>query len=265
MYAINKCNKFIGGMKEGDYVIIPDMGSTKVAICIVGEYYEREIDYKKEIEIIHKIDNREFEVNQIECPYKKRRKIQVLLEVSTKRIGHNILKALTSYHGLSDMNDYTYDILNCVYDCYSYNGDVIFSLNVGKEEPIRPREVAKLMYGITSFFGSVVDEETLATSLNLNSPGKVVVFLKKGFSSLKKKVLPLVGVYIAIVGGSGFGFEFPGLVGFIKEVQTMEIDLEKEKTELDSLRLENYQKALEVIKDAKDEGIDLNEVLLGVL
>lgn len=264
MYAINKCNKFIGGMKEGDYVIIPDMGSTKVAICIVGEYYEKEIDYKNEIEIIHKIDNREFEINQIECPYKKRRKIQVLLEVSTKRIGHNILKALTSYHGLSDMNDYAYDILNCVYDCYSYNGDIIFSLNVGKEEPIRPREVAKLMYGITNFFGSVVDEEILSTSLNLNSPGKVVVFLKKGFSSLKKKVLPLVGVYIAIVGGSGFGFEFPGLVGFIKEVQTMEIDLEKEKAELDSLRLENYQKALEVIKDAKSEGIDLDEVLQGL-
>lgn len=264
MYAINKCSKFIGGMKEGDYVIIPDMGSTKVAICIVGEYYEKEIDYKKEIEIIHKIDNREFEVNQIECPYKKRRKIQVLLEVSTKRIGHNILKALTSYHGLSDMNDYAYDILNCVYDCYSYNGDIIFSLNVGKEDPIRPREVAKLMYGITSFFGSVVDEETLSTSLNLNSPGKVVVFLKQGFSSLKKKVLPLVGIYIAIVGGSGLGFEFPGLVGFIKEVQTMEIDLEKEKAELDSLRLENYQKALEVIKDAKGEGIDLNEVLQGL-
>lgn len=264
MYAINKCNKFIVDMKEGDYVIIPDMGSTKVAICIVGEYYEKEVDYKKEIEIIHKIENREFEINQIECPYKKRRKIQVLLEVSTKRIGHNILKALTSYHGLSDMKDYAYDILNCVYDCYSYNGDVVFSLNVGKGEPIRPREVAKLMYGITGFFGSVVDEEILSTSLNLNSPGKVVIFLKKGFSSLKKKVLPLVGVYIAIVGGSGLGFEFPGIVGFIKEAQTIKIEYEKEKAELDSMQLENYQKALKLIKEAEDEGIDIKEALQGL-
>lgn len=264
MYAINKCKRFIEELQEGDYVIVPDMGSTKIAICKAGEYFEKEIDYKRETEIIRKIENREFEINQIECPYKKRRKIEVLLEVSTNRVGYNILKALTSYHGLSNMNDYANDILNCVYDCYSYKGDVIFALNVGKTEPIRPRELAKLMYGITGFFGSVVDEEILSTSLNLNSPGKVIILLKKGFSSLKKKVLPLVGVYIAIVGGSGFGFEFPGLVGFIKEVQTMEIDLEKEKAELDSLRLENYQKALEVIKDAKSEGIDIDEVLQGL-
>lgn len=264
MYAINKCKKFIEDIKEGDYVIIPDMGSTKIAICRIGEYFEKEIDYKKEIETISKIENREYEINQIECPYKKRRKIEVLLEVSENRIGFNIVKALTSYHGLSDMNNYAYDILNCVYDCYSYKDNVVFALNIGKKEPIKPRELATLMYGITGFFGSIIDEEILSTSLNLNSPGKVVILLKKGFSLLKKKVLPLVGIYIAIVGGSGFGFEFPGLVEFIKEVQTIEIDLEKEKVELDSLYLDNYQKVLEILRDAENEGVDLEEVLKGL-
>lgn len=264
MYAINKCKKFIEDLKEGDYVIVPNMGSTRIAICVIGEYFEEIIDYKKEIEVISKIENRDYEINQIECPYKKRRKIEVLLEVSANRIGFNIVRALTSYHGLSDMNNYAYDILNCVYDCYSYKGNVVFALNIGKKDPIKPRELAKLMYGITGFFGSIIDEEILSTSLNLNSPGKVIILLQKGFSSLKKKVLPLVGIYIAIVGGSGFGFEFPGLIGFIKDVKTMEIDLEKERAELDSLYLDNYQKALEILRDAESEGIDLNEVLQGL-
>ena len=166
MYAINKCKRFIEELKEGDYVIIPDMNSIKIAICKVGEYFEKDIDYKKEISIIKKIENREFEINRTECPYKKRRKIEILLEVSTKKLGYNILKALTSYHGLNNMNDYANDILNCVYDCYSYKGDVVFALNIGKREPIRPRELAELMYGITGFFGAVVNEEILSTSLN---------------------------------------------------------------------------------------------------
>lgn len=264
MLAINKCFKFINQLKEGDYVIIPDMGSNKIAICIIGEYYEEEIDYKKEIESIKKIDNKEFEIDAIKCPYKKRRKIEILLEVSTKRIGYNILKALTSYHGLSDMRDYANDILNCVYDCYCYKNNVYFSLNVGKKEPIRPREIAQLMNGITYFFGSIVDEEILSTSLNLNSPGKITILLKNGFSSLKKRVLPLVGIYIFIVGGSGFGFEFPGIVSFIKEAQTIQIELEKEKAELDGLQLENYQKMLELLKEAEAEGIDIKETLRGL-
>lgn len=264
MYAINKCRRFIEEIKEGDFVIVPDLGSSRVAFCKVGEYFEEEIDYKKEIEIINKIDNHEYEISQIRCPYKKRRKLELILEVPTSRMGFKILKALSSYHGLSSMNEYANDILNCVYDCYSYKGDIVFTLNVGKKEPIRPRELASLMYGITNFFGSVADEEFLSTSLNLNSPGKVVILLKKGFSNLKKAVIPLVGLYIAIVGGSGLGFEFPGIAGFIKDIKSIDIEIEKEKAELDSQRLENYQKAIELIQEAEAEGVDLNEAIQGL-
>lgn len=180
---------------------------------------------------------------------------------SVQRVNYNILKALSSYHGLSDMNDYAIDILNCIYECYSFKDNIIFNLNIGKQDPIRPREIAKLMYGITGFFEEIADESAVSTSLNLNSPGKVCIKLKDGFRCLKKKVMPLVAIYIAVVGGSGFGFEFPGLIGFIKEAKLMEIEIEKEKVELDGKQLENYQKVLQLIKEAEEEGIDLSEVI----
>ncbi|MBS6396688.1 MAG: hypothetical protein KH452_06005 [Clostridiales bacterium] len=265
MTAINKCKRFITELKAGDYVVIPNSGSSKIAIGIVGEYYEiADLDYTKELIDIKKIENKECQITEIKCPYKKRRAIEVILQIPTNKVGYNVLRSLSSYHGLSCMNDYAIDILNCIYDCYGYKGDLIFNLNVGKEEPIRPREVAGLMYGVTSFFGGTFDEEDLSVSLNLNSPGKVTEKLKGGFNKLKRSAIPLAAIYIAVVGGSGLGFELPGVLGFIKQAKTLDIEVEKEKAELDSLQLENLEKVLKIIEEAENEGINVDEALNGL-
>lgn len=47
--AVNKCIKFIETVKSGDYVLIPNAKSTEVTIGILGEYYEEDYDYIKEL------------------------------------------------------------------------------------------------------------------------------------------------------------------------------------------------------------------------
>ena len=70
---------------------------------------------------------------------------------------------------------------------------------------------------------------------------------------------------VLVFGGSGFGFEFPGLTGgvinTIEEYRTIDVDVEIKKEELKGKQLENYKTAMEVIQMSKDTGVDMDKVL----
>lgn len=265
MTSINKCKKFIYEMKDGDYVIIPNEGSTEIAVCTIGEYYEEpELDYNKEVVAIKKIENGECEINSVPCPYKKRRAIIILLKISSQRIGYKLLRAISSYHGLSNMNEYAEDILNCVYNCYEYKHDLIYAINIAKNERIKARELSTLLYVTTELFSKIIDENLLSVTLNVNSPGKFVVRLEKCYQKIKKGAAPLIIIYLLIFGGSAFGCEFSGiaesLIDTIKEIRMLDIEVETAREELESKKLENYSKAIELIEDAKEFKIDYDDI-----
>lgn len=264
--SINKCRKFIEDVKEGDYLIIPNARSTEITIGIVGEYYEEEtLDYLTEVITIKKIDNNEFENGSVECPYKKRRNIKVLISVSGQRIGYKLSKAISSYHGLSCLNDYAKDILNCVYNCYEFNDNLIYAINIAKKGHLKLRELSSLLLTTTELFSNIIDEDLLSVSINLNSPGKMEVNMNGGYKKIKKLALPLVLVYVFLFGGSGFGFEFSGvkndLINTIKEVKMMNIDIARAEAELEGIRLDNYKKTLDLINACNSESINIEKVI----
>ena len=122
--AINNCKSFIFDIQEGDYILIPNRRSEKIAIAKAGEYYEVEgKEARDELAVIPKIDNGEKEIMQVKCPYRKRRHIEVLKVISPASMSYNLRQAISNYHGLSNLNDYDRDILNCLYDCYAYKGE----------------------------------------------------------------------------------------------------------------------------------------------
>ncbi len=263
--TIRKCMRFIEEVKPGDYIMIPHAGGTEVTVALAGEYYESDFDYWKEIEAVKKIQNRESEIGTIKCPYKKRRKIKTIMTISSSRLGYKIQKGLSSYHGISNMSDYAIDILNCIYDCYTYKGNMMCSFNIAKREPIKARELAKLMYGVTELFCNLIEEDLISITVNLNSPGKLTILLKDGYEKLKKGVYPLLAIYFFVFGGSAFGFDFPGLAGgvinLIEECRTMNIKIEMEKEELKGKQLENYKSAMELIEMSESTDIDMKKVL----
>ena len=118
------------------------------------------------------------------------------------------------------------------------------------------------MYGVTELFCDLTEEELVSVTVNLNSPGKITVRLEKGYEKLKKGAIPLVAIYLVVFGGSGFGFEFPGLAGgiidTIKESRTMEAEVKIKEAELKGKQLENYEKAMEVIKMSKETGVEID-------
>ncbi|MDO4446293.1 MAG: hypothetical protein Q4C97_12285 [Bacillota bacterium] len=267
MTAINKCMKFMYDFQEGDYVVIPNKGSTEVAICKIGVYFEQEgLDEGKEIVAIKKIENKESEIGKVNCPYKKRRKIELILRVSTKRIGHNLLRAIASYHGLNSLNDYATDVLNCIYDCYIYKTDIIFPINIARKEAIKARDFSKLMFGVSEVFCEYIDEDAVSITLNLNSPGKIVVTLKSGAEKLKKGAFPLLILSVVLFGGGVEGlFTTPGVlngaINTIKEWRLMENEIESVEVELEGKKLDNYMKAMQLIKESEESEIDVDKVI----
>ncbi len=274
--SINKCKNFIYDIQEGDYVIIPNKGSTGIAIAKAGEYFEEiEYDVEQEKIVIAKIENREYEISQVRCPYKKRRHIKILNVVDINTLGYGVRRAITSYHGISNFDAYAIDILNGIYDCYSYLGNVYLSINIAKQGKLRPREISKLMYSLTEFFCCLVDEESISTTINLNSPGAIRIKLEEGFEKIKQFKIPLVCMFLAVTGGSAFGVELPGMAGAIKAYRTMDVEIEKEKInleiqkidkeakqeELENKKLENIQKYLELKKQASEQGLNMNEIM----
>ena len=259
--SVNKCKNFMFEIKKGDILLIPNNGSTEITLAKAGEYYEEPaMSIEHELETIAKIENHEYEIDSVLCPYQKRRYIDVLCTLDTERLRYRLRRAISSYHGISCFDEYAEDILSCIYDGFTFRGDVLFSINVTKREPIRPREVSKLMYSLTEFFCEIVDENILSTAINLNSPGKITVKLRDGFRLLTAHKTFLISLFLIVTGGSGLGFEFPGVLGFIKEAKTMEIEIESKKAELQGKQIENALKTIELVKEAEDAGVDINKV-----
>ena len=269
MGAINKCRNFISEIHEGDYIIIPNMGSTRIAIAKAGEYYENaQNGYEQEKDIITKIENAEYEVAQTTCPYRKRRHIKLLRIIDPAKMSYALKRAITNYHGLSNLDKYGEDILNCIYDCYEYQGTVTLAVNVGQKDPLKPRDISRLVNGFTEFVYAMAPNGDISIAINLNSPGPVRMKLKNAVEHLTKRKTVLIFLFIAITGGKGLGFELPGITGTIKEMKNMATELEKEKTmlaveqeKLKTQKIDNVEKMMKIIEEAEKEGIDINYVI----
>lgn len=267
--AINKCKSFIYDIHVGDYILIPNSGSEKIAIARAGEYYEDEKKgVKDELDVIPKIDNDEKEIIKVKCPYKKRRHIEVLKIISPALMSYNLRQAISNYHGLSNLDKYGEYILNCLYDCYIYKDNLNIAINVKQKNPLKPRQISKLLYSFTEFVCSISDVDNISTTINLNSPGSVRMKLKNAVLNITKAKWPLIFIFIAITGGKVKDAELPGIIGTIREakmlnitVEKEKIELEKEKEEVKTQQIENMAKVLELYKAAEEEGVDIEYIL----
>ena len=155
-----------------------------------------------------------------------------------------------------------------MYDCYAYKGDLNIAINVRQVNPLKPRQISKLMYSFTEFVCSISNADDISTTINLNSPGSVRMKLKNVVSTLDKAKLPLIFLMITITGGKVKDVELPGIIGTIREAKTLDltiekekIELEKEKEEVNTQKLENMMKALELYETAKEGGVDIEYAL----
>ncbi|BAH07907.1 hypothetical protein [Clostridium kluyveri] len=288
----NKCVRFFYEMKDGDIVMIPSHGNNSICFARVGEYYEDiNCTYEKELEIINRIDSKEsYGIEEI-CPYKKRRKITILKTIDSERININLYKALASYHGLSDINDYSDFILSSIYNIYYRNNKINIVFNIEKEKEIGAIDFSKFMYNISQFFYSMDNSINVSTKMNLNSPGDVVFIVQQiqnncnnviNVISSTKVLFGIICVWIAIGGGKIGPIQLPNAMDLFikykehrikmkneylnkelkeKQIEEEDLKLKQEKIKLLELckEINIASSNLEVNKDDVNNVIDFNK------
>lgn len=256
--VINKCNSFINEVKENDILVIPSEKSKFITFALLGEYYE---DESKSVEleriVIERIEKNDVAINDVSCPYRKRRKIIPLRTVRSEEINYSLYRAISNYHGISSFDNYARHILGMIYDVYSFKDGVNIIFNVRKEGQISPRYLSGILYGVTNFLCNIgIQEDKISTHVNINSPGPIDFNIVEIFEWLKNNYLPILGMMIVLGGGSFLTFKLPGIPQIIKDIFSIRTTMRIDKAEADLKELEVQQKKLEILEKIKSSGIN---------
>lgn len=259
--VINKCIHFISDIKIGDILVIPSRGSQYITFALAGEYFE---DTAKTVElekaIINRIQNNDVDINDVSCPYKKRRHITLLRTIKSEDINYTLYRAISNYHGISNFDAYAIQILNHLYNCYSFKKDIVLVYNIRKNAPIRPRELSTLIYCNTECLSHIIPEENIATQLSLHSPGDNIYILKNAYEFVKDNWMYFLGLLVVLGGGSAFTFNVPGLVDIIKNILNAPSEIKEKRCSAELKELEVLNKRVELYDKIASSGVDMTKL-----
>lgn len=274
--AINKCIKFISEIEKGDIIIIPNKGTKKITFAKAGEYYEEHFSEEEELRVIKAIDDREWEVKQIECPYNKRRKIEILKTIHASEVNIHLYMALiNNYHGLSSMQEYAKMVLDSIYPLYIYNNICSLQIGINNQNEINANAICLLVAGVTGCLKCVSGETDIYATMNLNSPGKISCWFskedkqggngKKVFDVLKNgksKAMFLLFIVVITGGQAKVGnveLSLPGVVKTIEDIKTIDTNVKKKEIEVEKLEIDNFEEKYDIYKKLKDDNMNINE------
>lgn len=264
--AINKCYSFASEMQAGDLVMI--LGDKRVAFGIIGEYFEKQDiqdPIKKELEADAQIAAGFHKQNRIECPYVKRRKVQIIKEVEELRLTPMLARAMLNHHSLSTISDYAIPVLNTCFDLYVYNGETHAVFRVNTKRKIKGRDFATFCYYITEIFSVLNEDEDISITTNLNSPGDYVVAFSQGMDFIQEHWFAFLFIFAVLFGGSyevsGLKIDIPSVRGLIKWVcnrkhdnSIKSLEAEKLKKEISGIDLDNELKRIQIARE-KEESV----------
>ena len=279
--AYNKCERFINELKVGDIVMVPSSQSSLITFAQVGNYYEiKENDFEKEMEVMSDIAPNGPVLHK--CPYKKRREIKVLKTINSNCMNPNLFKALVSYHGLSNIDDFSSFILSSIYDAFYYNNKLNCVFNVKQRNGLDAIDLSNFIYSFSSLLKIDDKNAKITAKMNLNSPGEVVIALLNSGENIiefinANKFWIIIG-WFTLIGGSVGDLSFNGVLSCLlkyretnsgKEKLALEneklgLEIEKLKLETEAIkenlnRIKDSSKSLKIDKSQINNIIDLSE------
>lgn len=200
---LNKCKTFINEVHENDIIMIPSAHNTKITFAFIKDYYEMDYNEKFEDDIIKLIDNDLHTYNQeITCPYKKRRKIEIIKEISSSRLNPNLYKLLAACrHGISNADDYAEFILSAMFSLFVWNNKTYSVFHVEKKNDIDALSFSGFIYHIVSIIDYFSGENIITTKSNVNSPGDIILTV----GSVARNVAISFGIIWLFIGGGKIG------------------------------------------------------------
>lgn len=251
----NKCVRFIDEMSEGDIVMVPNAENEEVFFARVGDYYEEEIDYIREIEVLKRLNDKEDYGIQLKCPYKKRRKIEVIKVIKGCRLNPNLFRALASSHGISNINKYSDFVLSSIHNLYIRNNKLNLVVNIEQSEGIDGKEFSSLVYNLCDILTLGEEEVKVTTQANINSPGDIVTIVEAAnniYDYLRDNWLMLFLAYGALAGIKIGPIQINSLPEAIMKWIKDSSEVKNKNAVTDGVKLDNDIKKLELeIKKAK--------------
>ncbi len=196
------------------------------------------------------------------CPYKKRRSITIIRTVRGEELNYHLYKAISSYHGITNLDSYAEIILDHLYNYYSYNNITRLVFHVGKPGPITSREFSGFLYSVNSILcAPEIDEMAISAQASVHSIGDIVFSIKEIYNWFSNNYLILVAIAVVIGGGKVLTAELPGIPSIIKDFISIKNEKARNEAELTKLQLENLEKALEIEERLKQNGVSSDELI----
>lgn len=181
--------------------------------------------------------------------------------IKSEDINISLYRAISNYHGISNFDAYAYQILNELYNCYTFQNYTVLVYNIRKQSPIKPRELSRLIYGNIECLCSIIPEDRISTKMDLHSPGDVIYMLQEAYNFAKENWAAIFGLLIFLGGGSALSFKVPGLIDIVKNIISAPEDLRAKKLDNDSKEIDIQLKRLEFKQKLKDSGINPESLL----
>ena len=235
--ALNKCIRFCYELKNGDSAVIVD--NNRVAFAYIGEYFEDlspEFTPELEKEMHKQIAKANPNVDKFDCPYIKRRKINVIKVLG---VGDTISPYLQSaiarnWHSLSDLNEYSDLVLSGCFDTYIFRDKLTVTFRVRTKDEINVLDLSNFVLCAAKLL-SEDHPENVHVKTTLHSPGDIILQIADFFQQ-NPLLLPIC--YMAIFGGKVGNYEFNSLLGVIKGFINRKYENDKKAVELRKLSAE---------------------------
>lgn len=229
--------------------MVPSSENNEILFATVGAYYENNQDYIHELEIINRIDSKEDYGIEIKCPYKKRRKIIPIKTIKGERLNPNLFRALTSYHGISNINKYSDFVLSSIYNLYVRNNKLNMVVNIEEKNGIDGYDFSSLIYNICKMAKISDHNVRVTTQANVNSPGDVNNIIETAnniFDFIKDNWIGILIMYGAFCGIKIGPIQINSFIEFIIKSINAKKEIDHKEALTEGVLLDNKIKEFEL-------------------
>lgn len=277
---INKCKSFTLEMKEGDYIIFPNQGSTKYTVGTLKTYFEgnksklysssRDFEISSEFPDISKWSiAEELEMVSmmkmpdyipVDSPYLKRWSFEKIAELNYKTIHPKLFISLRNPSSITNLTENRDLFFSSIYPVFHIDDKLSFTFNVTNTERIDAIDINRFTGTIVNLLHDEADNSNIEISqrMSVSSEGPIIFdvhYAAIGSPEWLRLVLAFAMISI-MLGGTYkfFGIEItsPGIVSIWKTItqtilenKKMKLSLAKEQHEFDMSRRNEKQEYLE--------------------
>ena len=248
-YATSQLLKFYKEIHVGDITVMPGRNSDSVAIARVESEVYEEPNVSKLTGV---------------CNFAKRRKITLLKRTYRTALNPKLQLMFNSRHIVSNANNYSNYIDNCISDFYQKDGCTNLVLRVRQEDNIKASdfglipELIRLVNEFSEDKGLGIDTDDIKAKMCVQSPGDILMFASswEGITLIGMFILVLTGGEISYSKDSGFKFRVGNIINSLNEFLDRKRDRkfkEAMQRKLENMKIETPEDLTKVLKEFNDK------------